>query len=111
MNTKAFIKKNILAAVAVALITSFSAFKMAEVETDTKVQSMLWYPVDSDGDIQVNNGSEDPSDDCLNTTTPEECEIQLTPNPDGSAPVNNISDTQHGGGSQPNGLVRFRAPQ
>lgn len=111
MNIKAFIKKNILAALAVALITGFSAFKMAEAETDTQAQSMLWYPVESNGDIQSNNGSSTPSDQCEDENLLEVCEIQLSPNPDGSAPVIHLSETAYEGGSEPNGAVRFREPQ
>lgn len=51
MNIKAIIKKNILAVVAVALITGFSAFKMAETpKSEVQTSQWLFQPAGSSTD-------------------------------------------------------------
>lgn len=49
MNIKAIIKKNILAIVAVATITGFSAFKLAEHKDSEATQSQFWFAMDAAG--------------------------------------------------------------
>ena len=78
MNTTAFIRKNILAAVAVALIAGFSAFKIIE---SPKVQQSNWYEVNN-GNIPSSDPldtppSDDPTADCSTEKTTNMCAIQI----------------------------------
>lgn len=87
-----------------AAIIGFSSFKVAE---NYNKAGLMWYPVDSSGNIS-STGSTSPTSDCSEEELPIVCEIQLESNSNGTPPATHINDTELKGGSVPFNDAKFR---
>ncbi len=104
MKAISFIKKHATVMLAGAAIIGFSSFKIAE---NYNKAGLMWYPVDSSGNIS-STGSTSPTSDCSEKELPIVCEIQLESNSNGTPPATHINDTELKGGSVPFNDAKFR---